>query len=197
MRKFIFERNEQRIEFYQVKDKHALNIYTEICRSEDFLDQREPYPESSVPYYICACGQRVGYLSLDKTKNGDICLWGLYIKPQYRQRGLAETSLLKVIKRLRLLEMPSLYCYVVPTNEVAVHLYEKYGYYQEIDGALFEPQFSNKLRRVVNDMGDHLIVFFARDFERNYYNMRDTICRRIYNNDLKKYSNKKPKLVQA
>lgn len=69
-----------------------------------------------------------GLYKLDhiKTKHKGI-LWGMYIKPEYRRRGIADALLVEVINGARdLVIQLQLTC--ATNNPVAIRLYQKHGF---------------------------------------------------------------------
>lgn len=69
-----------------------------------------------------------GLYKLDhiKTKHKGV-LWGMYIKPDYRRRGIADALLIEVINHARsLVSQLQLTC--ATNNPVAIKLYQKHGF---------------------------------------------------------------------
>lgn len=65
-------------------------------------------------------------LNLLKTRHRGV-IWGMYIKPEYRKKGIGEKLLDAIVKHAKPLVM-QLHLTVVTTNEKAIKFYQQYGF---------------------------------------------------------------------
>ena len=78
-------------------------------------------------------GQLVGVAGLHREqrtkRNHKAIVWGMYVTPEYRRRGIGRALLEKIISQARKLPgVRQITLWVVNTNEAASRLYESYGF---------------------------------------------------------------------
>ena len=167
----ISEKDKRKIHF---KRNVHIDKYHQICVLNRFLDNGEPYPlGESIPYEVYYSNHRIGYYSLDYKKDGGVCFWGFYIEKEYRGKGFGTYVLLKVLNTLKNMGVPNAFCYVEPTNQIANHIYSKYGMYVRADGEAEDNMPIHK--RGKNELGDWCVLFFRKRWLQQDYEIKEEL----------------------
>ena len=143
--------------------KKHLERFENICKENGWVVKGEQVIRPNTkPYVIMIRAEIVGYFALDTVKDNQVCFWGFYISPKYRGQGIGTTALLKILFGLsKLTPVPnSVFCYFKGDNEIAKHIYLKYGYLYGKDERLYDNFVS--CSNPYCDKDGHIAVFFQR-----------------------------------
>ena len=152
--------------------KQHLDKHERICREMKWLDKGEPYTDPTIKHYVIMNGARlIGYYDLKEHANKQVSICGLYIYPESRNQGLGTIVLLKVLYTLYgMNKYNTIFCRCDVENQVARHIYSKYGFFYGLDEQLREDYYFAAI-----DQGEFIFVFAQKNWLTNDYKLKGVL----------------------
>ena len=168
--------------FLPNKRATQLAAHERICREHKWIGKKEQFiQENTKPYVIMRGSELLGFFCLnyfERTKQ--VVIWGFYILPKHRGKGEGQECLLKILYALSHdnsfygEKVNTVSCNVEPDNEVAKHIYLKYGYLYGADERLYDGYESCKYPMVINET-ENVIIFMQRVWGESGFTMKNAL----------------------
>lgn len=171
-----------KMSFYPNKRKNQLDAHERICRENKWIEKKDPFIKPNTkPYVIMRGSELIGYFCLDFVGNNQVLFWGFHILPKYRGKGEGTECVLRMLYALSHdnsfngEKVNAVFCYVEPNNEVAKHIYLKYGYVYGEDERLYNDFVSCKYPHINKVTGEYTIVFMQRVWGESGFTMKQAL----------------------